>query len=251
MSDVNTRFADNSNQKICLAESLKISDSRRRERRQRRIINVTMGQRIRDARLKAGLTQEDFAKAIGASQSAVANWETEENKPRRDLMLRIAKVLDTTPEQLEFGSNLKPVDESDLRINEQEPSMAPVYASAEGGNGEASLNKGDIVEYRPKPLRYQSVKGLYAFYVVGDSMSPRIKRGEMIWVNPNREPSIGQEAVFFEKDDGTGESAIMVKEFRGARGSNYVAYQHNPSKEVLLPRGEWSIQLIVDIDLNR
>ena len=44
-------------------------------------------------REKAGLTQEQVARALQVSQSAVAKWETGECKPRADIFPKLAQIL--------------------------------------------------------------------------------------------------------------------------------------------------------------
>ncbi len=127
----------------------------------------------------------------------------------------------------------------------------PVYASAHGGDGEQVLAPGEVVEWRSPPQRWESVKGLYGFYVVGDSMEPRIGPGEMVWVHPHRKPAPGQEAVFIRRAEPGGDQAIMVKVFVKPTAAFWVVKQFNPPKEFKLRKDEWDVQLIVDIDLNR
>lgn len=52
-----------------------------------------VGGRIRDARRAHGLTQEDLARAVGVSRSAVAQWETGRAGQLRGNLARIASVL--------------------------------------------------------------------------------------------------------------------------------------------------------------
>lgn len=51
-------------------------------------------EKIKEARKQAGLTQDEFAKAIGVSLRTVTNYETGERYPRkRDTYYKIAEVL--------------------------------------------------------------------------------------------------------------------------------------------------------------
>ena len=51
------------------------------------------GARIKAARIHAGLTQEDLAREIGVSRSAVAQWETDRAGQVGGNLARIAEVL--------------------------------------------------------------------------------------------------------------------------------------------------------------
>lgn len=51
-------------------------------------------------RKKAGLTQEEAAKALGISGAAVAQWETGETMPSTKRLPEIAKVYGCTVDEL-------------------------------------------------------------------------------------------------------------------------------------------------------
>ena len=51
---------------------------------------------IKGLRERAGLTQAQLAEKIGASQSAVALWETGARMPRSNKLQKLAEVLECT-----------------------------------------------------------------------------------------------------------------------------------------------------------
>jgi transcriptional regulator with XRE-family HTH domain len=53
----------------------------------------TMGQKLRQFRLAAGMSQEDLAKAAKVPIGTVRNWEQDRRCPLLDTAARIAKVL--------------------------------------------------------------------------------------------------------------------------------------------------------------
>lgn len=59
-----------------------------------------MGAKIRQLREQAGLTQKQFAEAVGVDQSAVARWESGENNPTAERIMQIADVLGCNPGDL-------------------------------------------------------------------------------------------------------------------------------------------------------
>lgn len=62
-----------------------------------------VGGRIRDARRARGMTQEDLARAVGVSRSAVAQWETGRAGQLRGNLARIAHVLGVAVAELMEG----------------------------------------------------------------------------------------------------------------------------------------------------
>ncbi|MGC8474969.1 MAG: helix-turn-helix domain-containing protein [Acetobacteraceae bacterium] len=60
--------------------------------------------RIRDARRARGLTQDDVARAVGVSRSAVAQWETGRAGQLTRHLAALAAVLETGEEVLLHGA---------------------------------------------------------------------------------------------------------------------------------------------------
>jgi transcriptional regulator with XRE-family HTH domain len=59
-----------------------------------------MGEKIRQARENAGLTQKQLAEALGLDQSAVSNWETGKSEPVINNLRRLADILGCNPADL-------------------------------------------------------------------------------------------------------------------------------------------------------
>lgn len=63
------------------------------------------GQRIKAARKRAGLTQQQLADAVGVGRVAIGHLETGERQPSLDLANRIAAALGTTLDALYGGGS--------------------------------------------------------------------------------------------------------------------------------------------------
>lgn len=63
-----------------------------------------IGERIKEARKKAGINQAGLAERVGVSQPTVANWESGIHDPRRVVIARIAEALGVSPEWLAGGA---------------------------------------------------------------------------------------------------------------------------------------------------
>lgn len=59
-----------------------------------------MGERIRQARERAGLSQKQIAEALGIDQSAVSFWETGKSEPTLHNLRRLADILGCRPADL-------------------------------------------------------------------------------------------------------------------------------------------------------
>ena len=51
-----------------------------------------IGKRLREAREKAGFTQEELGKMIGVTGSAITNYEKETSHPKEPIMLSLIHI---------------------------------------------------------------------------------------------------------------------------------------------------------------
>ena len=65
--------------------------------------DVEIGMRIKKARQSRGITQLELAKDIGASQTAVALWESGNRKISTEVIERVSDVLSVSASYLLFG----------------------------------------------------------------------------------------------------------------------------------------------------
>lgn len=63
------------------------------------------------------LTQEELAKRIGVSKSAIAKWETDGGIPDRDNLKKIAEVMKVSVDDLHRIINLESSRDEDLKVN--------------------------------------------------------------------------------------------------------------------------------------
>lgn len=68
---------------------------------------MSIGIRIREARLEAGLSQEELASAVGVNQGTVSAWETSETRRiGRPFLSVVAKATGVTEEWLRTGATM-------------------------------------------------------------------------------------------------------------------------------------------------
>ena len=61
---------------------------------------MTLGEKIKDARVKAGMTQEDLASKILVSRQAISKWESDKGIPDIDNLKVISKLLNVSIDYL-------------------------------------------------------------------------------------------------------------------------------------------------------
>lgn len=76
-----------------------------------------IGSRIREQRLKLGITQQQLALRLGVTPSAVGNYECDVSFPKEEILLRLFDTLGCTPNVLfgAEGGGLSPREEELLR----------------------------------------------------------------------------------------------------------------------------------------
>lgn len=84
-------------------------------------LKMTLGKEIARLRLEKGLRQIDLAGLVGVHQTHMARWENDQMRPRKGMLVKLAKALEVSVEDLlaadqrEFSSQL---------LQEQEPELA-------------------------------------------------------------------------------------------------------------------------------
>ena len=68
-------------------------------------IPTPLGDRVRQARERAGLDQAAVAEALGVHAKTVSKWENDHQAPNDDMLASLAKVLNTEPAMLAYGVN--------------------------------------------------------------------------------------------------------------------------------------------------
>lgn len=88
-----------------------------------------IGHRICQYRRERGLSQKEFAKLIGASNSRVSNWEQGRNGPDADILADICRVLKISPSELldihlsDSEDRLSPQERKVVRAYRQKPEL--------------------------------------------------------------------------------------------------------------------------------
>lgn len=61
---------------------------------------MALGERIKEHRKNAGLSQDMVAELVGVSRQAVTKWEAEQSAPSTENLIRLAQIFGTTVDQL-------------------------------------------------------------------------------------------------------------------------------------------------------
>lgn len=97
----------------------------------------TFGQRVYQARLalQAALgrevTQAEVGKAVGVTGQAVGLWETGKSEPKLDVIIRLAKKLQSEPAWLAFG--IITIKGTPVEVPPGTPNSVPIVGEVGGG----------------------------------------------------------------------------------------------------------------------
>lgn len=206
--------------------------------------------RIREA-IRPEMSQADLAKAIGVkSQNTIAAIETGRTQQSKHLpaIARVLKVrlADLDPSQ----EGEETLTTRDTMTSTEQNEQLDVYASVEGGSGAIVWSNEPMVKIpRPRPLI--GVRDAYGVLVVGESMTPLIRPGFTVWVNPHLPPRPSDICLF--RHDADGDFRATLKEYCGQTADSWLVKRYQPQERRLkLKKSEWPIcHVIVGTDYGR
>lgn len=171
--------------------------------------------RIREFRHQKGWSLQQLADSCGTSRAQIDKLERGERRLTVDWMLRLAEPLDCQPAEL-----LPLAKNDDTEVNALVPALSavarliPVRSAARGGHEQEMFLADGPIDHRPCPSFVEHVRDAYAIYVVGDSMAPMYRPGQLLYVNPHRPLTAGRGVVITKTNQ-----AVLIKEL--VRVSNY------------------------------
>jgi phage repressor protein C with HTH and peptisase S24 domain len=168
------------------------------------------------------LTQEQIGAVIGRDRSAVSRLLTGKRAMKTSEVEILTALIETTRAEREG----RPLVSEPQRENEVQaapppinavalPKDVPVHGTALGGDlaidgithdmkvEQTVLEISDVIEMVRRPPSFAGNRSLYAVYVAGSSMEPRYEPGDLLYVDPRRPPSIGDD-VIVQLRDGNG-----------------------------------------------
>lgn len=205
----------------------------------------TFAERLHTARKAKGLTQRSIAEAFGIARVSVTQWESGQSLPETPRIPPLAKMLGVSVEWLMDGVGNGGPDPS---INVQPRIIPgkqlvgardfPIYAAAQGGDGFMIVHS-DVMEYVKRPVILEGVPDSYGILVVGESMVPAYRPGDMALVHPRRPLERDSDVVLFDHDHRTGDAKAMIKRLLNFNDRTLKLEQYNPPKSFTEHRADW------------
>lgn len=178
---------------------------------------MALGDRIRQLRKEHSMTQEDLGKVIGVQKAAIQKYEkgTVQNIKRSSL-IKLAQVLDTTPEYLLGWDAPKNIEPFDISRTKMVPIIGKVAA------GVSCFADSNILGYEHVQNSDLSPGEEYAFLrVTGDSMYPMFMEGDLVLIRIQTSVDSGSYAVVtIDNEDGVVKQLVYGKDFIELRSVN-------------------------------
>lgn len=201
----------------------------------------SLAARIREARIKANLSQNQLAKMTGIAQSALHSLESGRTKMSTRLR-ELARSLNVSVEWLLGVENSRngleePSGENWWTDNQPPPTPfipgkfaqeeIPILATTATDDGAYMTIGSQIATTFRHPVQL-GVRGACALHVIGDAMYPRYNDGELIYCLKTITPTTNQDMVII-LNDGRAMIRRLIKLNYTARKLSYT--QFNPPQE--------------------
>ncbi len=203
----------------------------RRDMTTRADIEKISGKTLREQREARGLTQREVAERIGARQQTIDKIERGEIKGGGTKADYVG-FLGLQPSGVNDMTTLGPQHGLGAQTLYNLPFFKP---RAAGGNaGVMSVPKQADAHIR-RPHYLDGIDPSYAIEMADTTMTPRYERGDILYVDPTFEPTVGHYHVFFSP----GRQKAVVRLLVAINADTWTVKQLAPSKDSSLPKKAW------------
>ena len=149
-----------------------------------------LGDQMRRYRKQCGYSQKDLASQLFVTQQAVGKWERGEATPNPESVLKIAKILGITTDQL-LGDTATPASTGGTWV--------PVLGDVAAGIPIEAVE--NIVDYEEIDSSMASTGEFFGLRIKGSSMEPRIRDGDVVIVRRQEDAETSDTAVILVNGD--------------------------------------------------
>lgn len=149
-----------------------------------------LGDQMRRYRKQCGYSQKDLASQLFVTQQAVGKWERGEATPNPETVLKIAKILGITTDQL-LGDTATPASTGGTWV--------PVLGDVAAGIPIEAVE--NIVDYEEIDSSMASTGEFFGLRIKGSSMEPRIRDGDVVIVRRQEDAETSDTAVILVNGD--------------------------------------------------
>lgn len=167
---------------------------------------VTLAQRLRALRERAGWNQTELGRRAGVDRSIVSRIEAGRTlNPGRDVLVNLATALRVDVSEL---SGQRPLSRRPPAIEEGVARVPLMELLVQATGGEPSWHD-TRANYVTDSWSVRGRPNAFAARVTGRCMEPGISPGDIVLIDPDRRPEVGEMVVVTDRAGGT-----LVKWFR-------------------------------------
>jgi len=172
---------------------------------------------LREKELGKNRTKRKFARKLGVSPNTYLPYEKKVSSLSKDILTKLHDIYGVNLNWLVTGTG-SPYMEPEV-MTEIPLVGSVVHAGLKGGK---PIDR-DVIGHIHNPHRLKGDK-LMAFQVLGHSMTPMIRPGQLVIVNPDLEPHPGATVIYKDKSSTRG----SVKIFTNENDGKYYLWSCNP-----------------------
>lgn len=224
------------------------------------MMEIPVTERLKALRMRAGISMAEAAAACGyKTASGYQHYEDAKKFTKlylpRETCEKLAPLFDgraargeapvTADEVWALGGFTGPPKGDPVVIVEPPPSsllrqsVVPIYSAAQGGKGHIIIDFNPIEEARP-PEELIRVRDAYGILIVGDSMVPAYKPGDVAWVNPHKPIERDTDVVLYHVPP-NGEAEAIIKTLIGFSQREWKLRQYQPPRDFAESRVDWPV----------
>jgi phage repressor protein C with HTH and peptisase S24 domain len=219
--------------------------------------DIPVTERLKALRMRAGVSMAEGAAACGyKTASGYQHYEDPKKFTKRylprDVLEKLVPLFTgraakgeepvTANEVWELGGFAGPPVGDPLTIIDPAPphlrqSVVPIYSAAQGGKGHIIIDFNPIEEARP-PDELIRVRDAYGILIVGESMVPAYKPGDVAWVNPHKPIERDTDVVLYHVPP-NGEAEAIIKSLISFTPHEWKLRQYQPPRDFTESRVDW------------
>tara|TARA_R110001606_G_scaffold99306_1_gene219135 strand:+ start:118 stop:714 length:597 start_codon:yes stop_codon:yes gene_type:complete len=173
---------------------------------------------------KVGISISEVARRIDMQPHTLRRYARGDSEPKLELANKIAEIFGCTATEV---LGIETVAGHPL-------GKIPLYGSASAGLGSDITNMDRAVDHINRPSFLISQANAYAVFVVGESMEPRFRSGEVLFVDPDAPVRKGADVIVQTIEDE--ELTAIIKTYISSDDHDLKLQQLNPNKELLIPK---------------
>jgi len=172
-----------------------------------------------------GISISELARRVDMHGHTLRRYTRGECEVKKDLAIKLAEVFGCMPSEV---LGLEPANP------DQTIGKIPLYgaASCTFVDGAAAMSR--AIDHIGRPSFLMSQDNAYGVFVIGTSMEPRFKTGEILFVDPDAPVRQGCDVVVQLNTDG--DLTAIAKQFQSMDDTQLKLHQLNPDEDLSIPR---------------